>query len=274
MRISPTASAEVVLPAPLNRAAAPNPLLGYSAAGSPSSSPPLSILLVEPDAAHAQPLLRRLRQHGHHIDAVDTGAKALADYHLADLVLLDTELPDVDGLEVCRAIRAISDVPIITVTARADEIDRVHGLQAGSDDCLAKPYGFRELIARIDAVMRRARPTPVLHRMIDHGPLHIDALSREVRLHDRVITLTRKEFDLLYLLASQPNAVISRRQIMAQIWQDTWLGSTRTIDTHISSLRNKLGSGSWIITVRGVGFQLGYAPTMRLAENRMADGGR
>lgn len=230
-------------------------------AGRLPSSPPLAILLVEPDTAHAEPLAHQLHRHGHRVTTVRTGAKALADHHFADLVLLDPELPDVDdGLMICRAIRAVSDVPIITVTARADEADRVLGLQSGSDDYLVKPYGFRELMARIDAVMRRSKPTPAAERVTDHGPLHIDTQSRAVLLDDRGIALTRKEFELLHLLASQPAAVISREQIMAQIWQDTWLGSTRTIDTHISSLRSKLGSKTWIITVRGVGFQLGHAP--------------
>ena len=202
-------------------------------------------------------MLRGLCWHGHRAEAVRTGDKALVEYRFADLVLLDLDLPDVDGLDICHGIRAASDVPIITITARADEVDRVLGLQAGSDDYLVKPYGFRELMARIEAVMRRARPSAVLDRVIEHGPLHIDTLSREVRMRDRVVPVTRKEFDLLYLLASQPRTVVPRQQIMSQIWQDVWSESTRTIDTHVSSLRSKLGCGSWIVTVRGVGFQLG-----------------
>nr|WP_263053489.1 response regulator transcription factor [Catenulispora acidiphila] len=169
-----------------------------------------------------------MRRHEHHVEAVKTSAEALVEYRLADRVLRALELPDIDGLEICRVIRAISDIAIATVTARSDEIDQVLGLQAGSDDYPAKPYGYRELIARIEAVMSQVRPTPVLHRVISHGPLHIDVLNREVLLQGRSILLTRKEFDLLHPLASQPKSIISRRQITAQIWQDTCLGSART----------------------------------------------
>jgi DNA-binding response OmpR family regulator len=226
----------------------------------PLVRPSLRILVAEPDPVSAEPLIRGLRRHGHRAEVVHTGDKALVEYQSADLLLLDLELPDVDGLEICRGIRAVSDVPIITISARAEEIDCVLGLQAGSDDYLVKPYGFRELMARIDAVMRRARPQAARDRVIAHGPLRIDAGCREVRVGERVVGVTRKEFDLLHLLASQASNVVSRQQIMSQIWQDVWSESTRTIDTHVSSLRSKLGSGSWIITVRGVGFQLGAAP--------------
>jgi DNA-binding response OmpR family regulator len=199
-----------------------------------------------------------LRRHGYHAESVDTGTGALRTYHRADLVLIDLELPDLDGLEVCRAIRALCDIPIIAVTARGAELDRVLGLQAGLDDYVVKPYGFRELIARIEAVMRRARPRqPVVHT-ISRGPLRIDFRTREVRLNDELINVTRKEFDLLYLLACQPEAVVSRKQIMSKVWNVEWTRYSRTIDTHVNSLRKKLGASSWIITVRGVGFRFGH----------------
>ncbi|WP_432073743.1 response regulator transcription factor [Streptomyces wuyuanensis] len=213
------------------------------------------VLVVENDPAEAEALVRALKRHGHDVDSVTSGGAALQSYADVDLVLIDLELPDLDGLEVCRDIRSTCDVPVIAVTARGSELDRVLGLQAGADDYLVKPYGFRELMARMEAVMRRVRtPTPAV-RAVSHGPLRVDAGSREVTLHGRAVDVTRKEFDLLYLLASNPGTVIPRKRLIHQIWGDSW--SRRTVDTHVSSLRNKLGGSGWIVTVRGVGFRFG-----------------
>lgn len=217
----------------------------------------MRVLVVEEDSAAAECLTHCLRRHGYDADSVNTGMHALKTYHCADLVLLDLELPDLDGLEVCRGIRAACDTPIIAVTARSTELDRVLGLQAGSDDYLVKPYGFRELMARIEAVMRRVHPQPRVMQNISHDPLRIDAGTREVRLDGRLVKITRKEFDLLHLLASQPEIVFSRKEIMSRVWDTEWTKFSRTIDTHVSSLRNKLGASTWIITVRGVGFRFG-----------------
>ncbi|MBV9143763.1 MAG: response regulator transcription factor [Pseudonocardiales bacterium] len=224
-------------------------------------------LVVENDTTLAESLIRGLRRHGYHAESVDTGTRALHTYHRADLVLLDLDLPDLDGLEVCRAIRVLCDIPIIAVTARCAELDRVLGLQAGLDDYVVKPYGFRELIARIDAVMRRARPRQPLVHTMTHGPLRIDFSTREVRLNDQLIHVTRKEFDLLYLLACQPDAVVSRQHIMSKVWDVEWTKYSRTIDTHVNSLRKKLGASTWIITVRGIGFRFGHGgETLPIAE--------
>ncbi|UQX05435.1 response regulator transcription factor [Streptomyces sp. RerS4] len=219
----------------------------------------LRVLIVESDSRAADSLLKGLVRQNYSAHSVDTGAQALRSHHDADLVLLDLDLPDLDGLEVCRGIRAVSDTPIITVTARGSELDRVLGLQAGCDDYLVKPYGFRELLARMDAVMRRVRVRPVTSRVINHGALRIDASARIATLDGAPVDLTRKEFDLLHLLASQPETVVPRRQIMAQVWDDAWSPQGRTVDTHVSTLRGKLGSSKWITTVRGVGFRLGHA---------------
>ncbi|MFI1566694.1 response regulator transcription factor [Streptomyces sp. NPDC020490] len=226
----------------------------------PVSSGALNVLVVENDQRAAGVLLQGLARQGFAASGVTTGAQALRGHREADLILLDLDLPDLDGLEVCRGIRAVSDTPVIAVTARGSELDCVLGLQAGADDYLVKPYGFRELLARIEAVMRRVRSQPAhpaVAGIITHGPLCIDTGARVATLHGEPLNLTRKEFDLLYLLASQPGAVIPRRQIMAQVWDDAWSPRGRTVDTHVGTLRSKLGSKDWIITVRGVGFRLG-----------------
>lgn len=220
----------------------------------PAQSALWRILIVESNSVDAETLARGLRRHGHEVDIVGTGGEALRAYADADLVLLDLELPDLDGLEVCRGIRAAHEIPVIAVTARGSELDRVLGLQAGADDYLAKPYGFRELMARMEAVMRRARPTRPVAATITCGPLRIDSGTREVTLDGVPVETTRKEFDMLYLLASHPDTVIPRKMLMQQVWGDSW--SRRTVDTHVSTLRNKIGAG-WIITIRGVGFRFG-----------------
>lgn len=214
------------------------------------------VLVVEDHVVDAEMLVRGLRRHGHEVRKVGSGGEALQVFDDADLVLIDLDLPDLDGLEVCRSIRAVGDTPVIAVTGRGSELDRVLGLQAGADDYLVKPYGFRELMARMEAVMRRMRPQYKAAAAIVHGLLRIDATSRQVTVDGRRVELTRKEFQLLHLLASQAGSVILRKQIMAQVWGDAW--SRRTLDTHVSSLRSKLGSSEWIITVRGVGFRLGH----------------
>lgn len=217
------------------------------------------VLVVENDGDHAETLVKGLRRHGHDVRRVETGMAALYEYDTVDIVLLDLELPDLDGLEVCRRVRSAGTTPVIAVTARGTELDRVLGLQAGADDYLVKPYGFRELLARMDAVMRRVQAHAATPPVISHGALRIDAAARQVSVHGRRVEVTRKEFDLLYLLASQPDTVIPRKRIMREVWGDVW--SRRTIDTHVSSLRNKLGGSDWILTVRGIGFQLGGCAT-------------
>ncbi len=214
------------------------------------------ILVVDNDAESADSLVNRLRRHGHEAAGVRRGGVALSTYEDADLVLLDLELPDLDGLEVCRAIRSVSHVPVIIVTARESELDCVLSLQAGADDYVVKPYGFRELMARIEAVLRRAQWQPAAAvREIRHGRLQIDVHAREVSVDGRDVALTRKEFDVLHLLASHPDTVIPRKLLLQQVWGDSW--SRRTVDTHVSSLRGKLGGSGWITTVRGVGFKIG-----------------
>jgi DNA-binding response OmpR family regulator len=215
---------------------------------------------VESDSEFAGFVAHRLRRYGYEIDSAQTGGTALELCRTAetDLVLLNLDLSDMDGLDVCRRIRSTSDIPLIAVNASASELDCVLGLQAGADDFIAKPFGFRELNARMQALLRRAQGRSAGPAAISHGPLHIDAGTRMVRLHGRAIELTRKEFDLLHNLAVHADTVLSRSHLIATVWGESW--SRRTLDTHISSLRSKLGGPHWITTVRGVGFRLGEAP--------------
>ena len=214
----------------------------------------MRILLVEDEDAIAEPLADGLRREGFEVERAATGSDALAAAD-PDLVLLDLRLPDADGLAVCRELRARSDVPIIMITAKGEEIDKVVGLEMGADDYLVKPFGFRELLARIRAVTRRST-TPARTAALRVGELVIDPPARRATLGEHELELTPKEFDLLSLLASDPGTVVSKQRILEEIWQTVWYGSAKTIDVHVASLRRKLGDPAWIETVRGVGLRL------------------
>ncbi len=215
----------------------------------------MKLLLVEDEDAIAEPLAEGLRREGFIVERVATG-KAALEAAEPDLVLLDVGLPDTDGFSVCRELRSRSGVPIIMVTAKGEEVDRVVGLELGADDYIVKPFGFRELLARIRAVMRRTSERAATPRHTRVGPLEIDEPGRRARIDDRELELTPKEFDLLALLARDPGTVVSKAEILQEVWQTTWYGSAKTIDVHVASLRKKLGDPSWIETVRGVGMRL------------------
>ena len=180
------------------------------------------------------------------------------DGHDVDLVLLDLGLPDMDGYDVCRRLRERSNIPIIILTARGDEIDRVVGLELGADDYVVKPFGLRELVARIRAVTRRisAQPDQGTYEIAEFGQLRIDLRRRNVERDGVPVALTRKEFDLLALLVSDPNATHRREDILDRVWDTNWYGPTKTLDVHIAALRKKIGDPTLIETVRGVGFRL------------------
>jgi two-component system response regulator RegX3 len=217
----------------------------------------MRLLVVEDDPTIAEPLRTGLLREGFQVDLVGTGAGALAADE-CDLVLLDLGLPDLDGRVVCRQLRERSSVPIIVVTARGDEIDRVILLELGADDYVVKPFGFRELVARIRAVLRRtggAGPPAQPDARIDVGLLQIDTRTRNVSYDGRPIALTPKEHDLLVYLARDPDVVHTREQIIKDVWDENWWGSTKTLDVHMASLRKKLAPEA-IETVRGVGFRL------------------
>ena len=215
----------------------------------------MKVLVVEDDKAIADPLAVGLEREGYEVICVSTLAAALTAPSV-DLVLLDLGLPDGHGFEVCRELRRRSAAPIIIVTARDDEIDRVAGLELGADDYVVKPFGFRELVARIRAVSRRTATqvggTP--QQII--GELEIDRRSHKVLLAGDELSLTPKEFDLLSVLATDPGAMVTRREILAEVWDPHWYGTSKTVDVHIASLRKKLGHAEWIETSRGVGFRL------------------
>jgi DNA-binding response OmpR family regulator len=220
----------------------------------------MRLLVVEDDDGIAAPLVAGLRREGFDVERVATGRDALVAPE-PDLVLLDLRLPDMDGYDVARELRARSRVPIIMVTARGEEIDRVVGLELGADDYVVKPFGLRELIARINAVTRRASEPrwnagPDADAPATVGALTIDRRRHAVTLSGAPVALTPKEFALLALLAADPGAAVDRRRIMEEVWGSRWYGPAKTIDVHISSLRRKLGDPGWIETVRGVGFRL------------------
>jgi DNA-binding response OmpR family regulator len=211
---------------------------------------------VEDDVGIAEPLCTGLIREGFTVDHVATGAAAL-DADRADLVLLDLGLPDLDGRVVCRELRKRSSVPIIVVTARRDEIDRVSLLEMGADDYVIKPFGFRELVARVGAVLRRTSGHlgPNHDAPVEVGPLRIDRRSHHVTVDDVPVALTPKEYDLLAYLAADVGAVRTREEIIRDVWDENWWGSTKTLDVHIASLRKKIGA-QMIQTIRSVGFCL------------------
>ncbi len=215
----------------------------------------MRLLVVEDDPTISEPLCSGLRREGFDVDLVESGSDALAASP-ADLVLLDLGLPDLDGRVVCRELRERSSVPIIVVTARGDEIDRVMLLELGADDYVIKPFGFRELVARVRAVLRRTESHLVaVAAEVTWDGLTVDRRTRIVTVDGAAVDLTPKEFDLLSELASDPGAVMSREHLFSKVWDENFWGSTKTLDVHIASLRKKIGPER-IETVRGVGFCL------------------
>lgn len=221
----------------------------------------MRILLVEDDPSVAASVVDGLVNASMDVEHVATGkeaiSKALSENF--ELILLDLGLPDMDGQDVCRSVREKSSTPIIILSARSEEIDRVLALEFGADDYMVKPFGMRELVARIRAVVRRANSVDVTPPTAtqDIGPLSIDRRSQKVFVNGEDVYLTPKEFDLLAYLATDPGAVYRRNDIMSEVWDTNWYGTTKTVDAHVAALRKKLGNQEWIEAVRGVGFRLG-----------------
>jgi len=221
----------------------------------------MRVLLIEDDPAVAAGIVDALTGASHTVRHESTGGAGLQAVRddAPDLVVLDLGLPDIDGTDVCRSIRAESTVPIIVVSARSDEIDRVLALEMGADDFLVKPFGIRELIARIRAVSRRsvvetmnAAPTLPERRL---GPLVIDLRGQRITVDGEPVHLTSIEYQLLLFLSQEPGAVRPRSDILRAVWKTEWFGASKTLDAHVAALRKKLGSPAWIESVRAVGFR-------------------
>jgi two-component system, OmpR family, response regulator RegX3 len=214
------------------------------------------ILLVEDEEAVGTLVRTYLDRHGFRVCWVRTGEEALAEYtrHPIRLVVLDIGLPGMDGFEVCRRLRAKSAVPIIMLTARDEEPDRVAGLEIGADDYVPKPFSPRELLARVKAILRRAEPAP-RENVLGLGDVAIDVEGREVTVDGDLVELTAKEFDLLTYFAESPGVVHSRDRLLDRVWGMSYPGGTRTVDVHVGQLRRKLGRPELIRTVRGAGYK-------------------
>jgi two-component system, OmpR family, response regulator RegX3 len=231
-----------------------------------------TILMVEDETSITEPIAEALDREGFATRVAGTVADAIsaADDEMPDLVLLDVMLPDGSGYDVARSLRERSNVPIIMLTARGEETDRIVGLELGADDYIVKPFSAREVAARIRAVLRRAGDAPAAtptaqakQRLLRVGPVKVDPSRRAASVGGDELDLTRKEFELLLLLMSEAGAVISRERLIDEVWDVNWFGSTKTLDVHVSSLRRKLGDDSanprFIHTVRGVGFRFASA---------------
>ena len=218
------------------------------------------ILIVEDEINIATPVKTYLEKAGFDVDHALTGADALRLMEATppNLIVLDLNLPDIDGLEVCRRIRATSQVPIIMVTARDDDIDKIVGLEVGADDYLTKPFNVRELVARVKAILRRA-PTAAqpIGGVLTHGGVSIDRGRHEVLLNGEVVQLAPKEVDLLWTLLEERGNVLTRDQLLERVWGYTFAGDTRTVDVHVRQLRRKLGDDCPVVTVWGVGYKVG-----------------
>ena len=219
-----------------------------------------SILVVEDEPSIASFVGMYLEKAGFAVRKAETGAGAIeqADAEAPSLVILDLMLPDLDGIDVCRRIRQRSDVPILMLTARDDDIDKIIGLEVGADDYLTKPFNPGELVARVKSVLRRANPErrELQSASLQHGELRIDAGRREVTVAGEEVQLAPKEFDLLWELLDHRGLVLTRDQLLERVWGYTFAGDTRTVDVHVRQIRRKLGDASPIVTVWGVGYKV------------------
>jgi DNA-binding response OmpR family regulator len=220
------------------------------------------ILVVEDEESISQPFAAALRRAGFDplVTATAAGALEMAASENPDLVILDLALPDGDGRDVCRELRRRSEVPIVILTARGTEMDKIVGLELGADDYVVKPFSAAEVISRIRAVLRRSAPRPPREEQpLQVGDLELDPAARTVTLAGEQLDLSRKEFDLLAALMRNAGRVVKREDLMAEVWDSNWFGSTKTLDVHIGWLRRKLGDEAtrpgYIETVRGVGFR-------------------
>lgn len=227
------------------------------------------VLIVDDERALAGVVASYLAKAGYQVSHAYTGPDgvAAAEADDPDVVVLDLGLPGLDGIEVCRRIRTFSDCYILMLTARGDEVDKLIGLSVGADDYVTKPFSNRELVARVEAVLRRPRRVPAapndaeMDPPREFGELRIDPAGREVWVGTEQVNLTRTEFDILNVISAQPRLALSRRQIIDQVWDDAWVGDEHVVDVHVANLRRKLGDDPneprYLATVRGVGYRMG-----------------
>ncbi len=219
-----------------------------------------TILVVDDEHNIADLVELYLAREGFRVRKADTGESALAaaEREHPRLIVLDVGLPDMSGLDVCKRLRVGSQVPVIFLTARDSEVDRILGLELGADDYLTKPFSPAELVARVKAVLRRADSSggATLAEVLQVGTVAVDLARREVRVDNVVVAFTTKEFDLLQFLAERPGRAMSRQQILDGVWGFDWYGDPRTVDVHIAQVRKKITGGVDITTVRGVGYRL------------------
>ena len=220
-----------------------------------------TVLVVEDEASIASFVAMYLRNAGYGVKVAPTGREALtvAESQSPALIVLDLMLPDIDGIEVCRRLRHTSDVPILMLTARDEDVDKIVGLEVGADDYLTKPFNPRELVARVKSILRRSTPERKQAKttQIRHGQLLVDSGRREVQVDGNDVQLAPKEFDLLWELLDHNGLVLTRDQLLERVWGYTFAGDTRTVDVHVRQLRRKLGEASPIVTVWGVGYKVG-----------------
>ncbi len=220
-----------------------------------------NVLVVEDETSIASFISLYLKNAGYTVRTATTGGAALNAVagEMPSLILLDLNLPDMDGIEICRRVRKTSDVPILMLTARDEDVDKIIGLEVGADDYLTKPFNPRELVARVKAVLRRTSGDRRRDEgaEIRHGDLLINAGRREVFVGDEEIQLAPKEFDLLWELLDHRGLVLTRDQLLERVWGYTFAGDTRTVDVHVRQIRRKLGDASPIVTVWGVGYKVG-----------------
>jgi two-component system, OmpR family, alkaline phosphatase synthesis response regulator PhoP len=221
---------------------------------------PEKILIVEDERNIASFVSMYLKKERYSVDIARDGAEALSKFESVkpDLMVLDLMLPDMDGLEICRQIRTTSDVPILMLTARDDDVDKIVGLEVGADDYLTKPFNPRELVARIKTILRRSTTTSRRpnEAAMEHGNVRIDAGRREVTVRGEQVQLAPKEFDLLWELLDHRGLVLTRDQLLERVWGYTFAGDTRTVDVHVRQLRRKLGDDCPVATVWGVGYKV------------------
>ncbi len=220
------------------------------------------VLVVEDEESYSEALAYMLRKEGYEVSVAEDGNDALADFHRngADIVLLDLMLPGIPGTEVCRQIRTTSNVPVIMVSAKDDEVDKVVGLELGADDYVTKPYSPRELTARIRAVLRRGAEPEAEPATLEAGPVRMDVERHVVTLHGQEQRLPLKEFELLEMFLRNPGRVLTRGQLIDRVWGADYVGDTKTLDVHVKRLRAKLepdpGEPRLLVTVRGLGYKL------------------